>query len=160
MMNLSEWLPARDFSRIKWLSFWRSVPNNANDSRHQEILEETKDLSWVYLGDGTPDIKRILSGVTVDNYTFPLNYDQDLMRKTIQGNHRHTNKVQIWIGTGHDKPSFKDSFLPQQYGYHKIIYDPANKKHTLSKHDTNANVLWSLGFTDGVSPAPMAINYK
>jgi len=157
MMNLSKWLPARDFSRIKWLRFWRSVFNNANDRRRQEILEETKDLSWVYLGDGTPNIKKILSGITVDNYTFPINYDQDLMRKTIQGNHRHTNKVQIWIGT---KSVMGESLLPQHNGFHKIIYDPATGNHNLSKHDDRAFVKWNLGFTDSVSLPPMSINYK
>lgn len=153
MMNLSEWLPARDFSRIKWLSFYRSVPNNANDSRRQKILEETKDLSWVYLGDGTPDIKKILSGLTSDNYTFPLNYNQDLMRKTIQGNHRHTNKVQIWIGT-------PDNQVTTTSGFYKVIYDPATGTHNLSAHADNANVLWNLGFAEGIIPPPMAINYK
>jgi hypothetical protein len=154
MMNLSKWLPARDFSRIKWLSFWRSVYNHANDNRRQEILEETKDLKWVYLGDGSM------------GYSPGNNWDQEgrnLIKKTIQGNYRKENKVQIWIGTGPDtttKLQSGDRLLPQQYGFHKIIYDPANKKHTLSKHDINANVLWNLGFTDSVSLPPMAINYK
>jgi len=153
MMNLSKWLPARDFSRIKWLSFWRSVYNHANDSRRQEILEETKDLKWVYLGDGTPDIKKILSGITVDNYTFPINYDPDLMRKTIQGNHRRTNKVQIWIGT-------PDNQVTNTSGFYKVVYDPATDRHNLSAHGDNANVLWNLGLAEGITPPPMAINYK
>ena len=78
------------------------------------------------------------------------------MRKTIQGNHRKENKVHIWIGTMEAGP------LPQENGFYKIIYDPANEKHTLSRHNKNATVIWDLGFSevDGSQVIPMAINYK
>ena len=152
-VTLSDWLPARDFSRIKWLSFYRSVPNNANDSRRQKILEETKDLNWVYLGDGTPDPLEDFVRNDVDNYTFPINYDPDLMRKTIQGSHRPTDKVQIWIGT-------PDNQVTNTSGFYKVIYDPATERYNLSAHADNANVLWNLGFAEGITSPPMAINYK
>ncbi len=152
-MNLSKWLPTTDFGSKTWQRFWNSVPNNANAMLNVEIYKETEDLSWVYLGDGKPDIKKILSGITVDNYTFPIQYDQNLMRKTIQGSHRHTNKVQIWIGTA-------DNRVTEKSGFFKVVYDPATDKHNLSAHADNANVLWNLGFDEGVAPSPMAINYK
>lgn len=163
-MNLSKWLPTRDFGSKTWQKFWNSVPNNANDIRNVEIYKETEDLSWVYLGDGKPDIKKILSGITVDNYTFPIKYNQNLMRKTIQGSYRRTNKVQIWIGTA-------DNRVTEKSGFFKVVYDPATDKHNLSAHADNANVLWNLGFDEGVAQtqwrrwsrdlvSPMAINYK
>ena len=153
IVNLSKWLPTRRFGPKIWLSFYRSVPNNANDIRNQEVKDETQYLSWVYLGDGKPDITKILSGITVDNYTFPIGYDQDLMRKTIQGSHRHTNKVQIWIGT-------RGTPVTNTSGFYKVVYDPATDKHNLSAHGDNADVLWNLGFAEGTTPSPMAINYK
>lgn len=168
----SKWLPPRDFGPATWQTFWNHVSNNANHSRKEEIFDETKDLDWIYLGDGKPDVKKILSGITVDNYTFPMEYDQDLMRKTIQGNHRHTNKVQIWIAvkkpdktgtlTKNEMTAMlkqEGTFLPRTQGFFKVIHDPANQEHNLSLHNTNANVQWNLGF-DTYEQAPMAINYK
>ena len=140
MTNLSKWLPARNFGPIAWLSFWNTNQNKANDSRRNEILEETKDLYWQYLGDGSM------------GYHYDNNWDSNLMEKTIQGNYRKENKVQIWIAIPGQRP--------QDYGFYKIIYDPANQKHSLSMHDTNANVLWNLGFSVNFAPHPMAINYK
>jgi hypothetical protein len=162
----SKWLPPHDFSPSTWRTFWNSVPNNAGDSRKEEIFDRTKYLDWIYLGDGKPDIKKILSGITVDNYTFPIKYDQDLMRKTIQGNHRHTNKVQIWIAV--KKPDDlvslqmleqKGTLLPSTQGFFKIIFDPFTQKHTLSQHNSRGSVAWHLDF-DAYERAPIAINYK
>ena len=155
-MNLSKWLPTRDFLLPTWQRFWNSVPNNANDIRNVEIYGETEDLRWNYLGDGKPQHRT--TEQIIDHYSFPLSYDYDLMRKTIQGNHRKENKVQIWIGT-------LDNRVTDKSGFYKIIYDPVTQKHTLSAHDDNANVLWSLGFFEGGESGsakwcPMAINYK
>lgn len=171
MMNRSSWLPPHDFSGLNrrpniWRTFWKSVPNKAGGSRKEEIFDETQYLDWIYLGDGKPDIKKILSGITVDNYTFPMEYDQDLMRKTIQGNHRHTNKVQIWIAVKKTDDLVllqmleeAGKFVPQNEGFFKIIFDPATQKHSLTSHDSEANVEWTVGF-DVQERAPKAINYK
>ena len=152
-MNLSKWLPTRDFLLPTWQRFWNSVPNNANDIRNVEIYGETEDLRWHYLGDGKPQHRT--TEKIIDHYSFPLSYNWNLMRRTIQGNHRHTNKVQIWIGT-------LDNRVTDKSGFYKIIYDPVTQKHTLSAHADNANVLWSLGFFEDVDTQiiPMAINYK
>jgi hypothetical protein len=154
MMILSKWLPTRNFGKKTYSTFWNGVPNNANDNRKQEIYSQTEDLYWHYLGDGKP--QGTTKSQIIDHYSFPLSYDYDLMRKTIQGNHRKENKVHIWIGTMEDGP------LPQENGFYKIIYDPANEKHTLSRHNKNATVIWDLGFSevDGSQVIPMAINYK
>lgn len=154
MMILSKWLPTRNFGKKTYSTFWNGVPNNANDNRKQEIYSQTEDLYWHYLGDGKP--QGTTKSQIIDHYSFPLSYDYDLMRKTIQGNHRKENKVQIWIGT------MKDGLLTHEKGFYKIIYDPANEKHNLSQHDKNANVIWDLGFpeVDGSQVIPMAINYK
>ena len=154
MMSLSKWLPTLSGTlKTSYSTFWNGVPNNANDTRKQEIYSQTKDLYWHYLGDGKPQGSS--NEQIIDHYSFPLSYHYDLMRKTIQGNHRKENKVQIWIGTMEDGP------LPQENGFYKIIYDPANEKHTLSRHNKYATVIWSLGFSEDESQViPMAINYK
>ena len=160
MMSLSKWLPTRDFGPKIWKSFWRSVPNNANDIRNIEIFQETINLKWSYLGDGKPEgvTKNLMNLGYADNYTFPIAFGQEVMAKTIQGNHRHTNKVQIWIGIMNDGDGFPTP--PHKEGFYKIIYDPTSEIHTLSQHDNNANVIWSLGFDEGNHLPPMAINYK
>jgi len=165
MMSLSKWLPTRNFEEITYSTFWNGVPNNANDTRKQEIYSQTEDLYWHYLGDGKP--QGTTQSQIIDHYSFPLSYDYDLMRKTIQGNHRKENKVQIWIGTAPKLThNAKTIGVPPCYrgsnydGFYKIIYDPANNMHTLSQHDKNANVIWSLGFSEVDQVIPMAINYK
>jgi len=175
MMTRSKWLPIRDFGpeskgkmpgaknnlRQTWQKFWELVPNNANGSRSQEIYNDTKDLYWRYLGDGKTDIMNfpMNSSYFFEGYHYLKKWGyQGIIEKTIRGNHRtlSKDKVQIWIGT------MKDGPLPHENGFYKIIYDPANEKHTLSQHDKNANVLWSLGFSEveGSQVIPMAINYK
>ena len=162
MMSLSKWLPTRNFEEITYSTFWNGVPNNANDTRKQEIYSQTEDLYWHYLGDGKP--QGTTQSQIIDHYSFPLSYDYDLMRKTIQGNHRKENKVQIWIGTApkltHNAKTI--GVPPKINGFFKLIYDPANNMHTLSQHDKNANLIWSLGFSEVFSDQfiPMAINYK
>ena len=162
MMSLSKWLPTRNFGKKTYSTFWNGVPNNANDNRKQEIYSQTEDLYWHYLGDGKP--QGTTQSQIIDHYSFPLSYDYDLMRKTIQGNHRKENKVQIWIGTApkltHNAKTI--GVPPKINGFYKIIYDPANEKHTLSRHNKNATVIWDLGFSevDGSQVIPMAINYK
>jgi hypothetical protein len=168
----SPWLPIHNFGpeskgkvfrakyslRDTWQKFWKSVPNNANSSRSQEIHNDTKDLNWQYLGDGKTDIMNFPyhSSYFFEGYYYLKKWGyQGIIEKTIRGNYRKENKVQIWIGT------MKDSPLPQENGFYKIIYDPANEKHTLSQQDKNANVIWSLGFSEDESQViPMAINYK
>ena len=165
-VNLSSWLPTRDFGPRTWQTFWKQVPNNAGGSRNIEIFDETRYLDWIYLGDGTPDIKKILSGLTIDNYTFPINYDQDLMRKTISTKTFADYKVQIWIAVKKTDDLVLLQMLeeagewtPQHEGFFKIIYDPTTQKHSLHSHDSEGNEQWRLGF-DFQERAPMAINYK
>ncbi len=175
-MNLSKWLPIHNFGpeskgkmpgakynlRQTWQKFWKSVPNNANSSRSQEIYNDTKDLNWQYLGGGKTDIMNFPSNSSYffEGYYYLKKWGyQGIIEKTIRGNHRTLpeDKVQIWIGT------MKDGPLPQENGFYKIIYDPANEKHTLSQQDKNANVIWSLGFSEDDETSqviPMAINYK
>ncbi len=165
IVNRSSWLPPHDFSGRYWRTFWKSVPNKAGGSRKEEIFDETQYLDWIYLGDGTPDVKKILSGITVDNYTFPMEYDQDLMRKTIQTPIFSEYKVQIWIAVKKTEyrwqQMLEDSgkFLPRVQGFFTLIYDPTTQKHTLLSHDSEGDEQWRLGFDVRKRP-PMAINYK
>ena len=166
-MNLSKLLPTLHFGPKTWQKFWNSIPNNANDSRSADIFSNTDDLHWQYLGNGKPqeyvegsddDIWPV-DGNSIEHYCFPQNYNYDVMQKTIQGNYRKYDKVQIWIGTSANR-------VTDTSGFYKIIYDPANEKHTLTQHDKNGNILWTLGFSkyyglkDGWRAIPMAINYK
>lgn len=153
VMNLSKWLPTTDFRFKTWQRFWNSVPNNANAMRNVEIYGETEDLYWQYLGNGKAQEYGPVEGNCVKHYCFPYNYNYNLMQKTIQGYIPYEFPVQIWIGT-------LDNRVTDKSGFYKIIYDTANQKHTLSAHGDNADVLWSLGFDEGVEPPPMAINYK
>ena len=82
-MNLSKWLPTRDFLLPTWQRFWNSVPNNANDIRNVEIYGETEDLRWHYLGDGKPQHRT--TEKIIDHYSFPQSYNYESNAKNHSG---------------------------------------------------------------------------